>query len=129
MRLASCSVVLVLGSVLGAHAQQPDLVRDVNSTVDVASLTNPSDLTAGTNGLYFATYRGVWRTDGTPAGTTMTRDLLANGVLEVTASGPLVYFVAQGSLWRDAPAAEADRQRYGCGCFWFQRREEAILTR
>jgi hypothetical protein len=33
---------------------------------------------------------------------------------------------AQGHLWRNAPAAEADRQRYGCGCFWFQRREGAI---
>ena len=85
----------------------PELVYELHTNTAPSQPTPPVEL----NGAYYFTAndgvhgRELWRTDGTPAGTTMVKELIAgasatSGFSELYRAGNLIYFTAAGSLYR-----------------------------
>lgn len=112
--------VVLLGAPAPAAAQIPYLVKDVSPGEDPAAGVGPLFITSAGDLLFFwghseAEGQEVWRSDGTPGGTFLLRDITpgpdtsdSNGSddNEVAAAGDLFFFVAKdgdifgGELWR-----------------------------
>lgn len=89
---------------------RPYLVKDINN---ITLPSAPQKLTAVNGILYFTADNGLhgrelWRSDGTPDGTYLVKDIYADGPLspqQLTAVSPLLYFTANDGfhgweLWR-----------------------------
>lgn len=86
---------------LGANAQTVTLLKDINTTVDVSYSSDPRDFTEFKGaGYFFASsspgVQGLWRTDGTPAGTKLVKNNLDGSHL--TASGGKLFFVGNDGI-------------------------------
>jgi ELWxxDGT repeat protein len=91
MRLVSWSIVLMLGSGLGAQAQQPYLVSDINQTEDVSGGYEPNHIAATSAAAYFLADFGFWRVD--PSTTPVfLRSIRGLGGRELVAVGDDLYF-------------------------------------
>ena len=87
----------MLALTFSANAQNPVLLKDVNSQLSGGSYTQPSDGAAIGTTYYFAGYSAngggeLWKTDGTSAGTMLVKDIRPGG----ESSDPY-YFVTVGS--------------------------------
>jgi len=84
-----------------AHAQTATLLKDINTTVDVSFSSEPDGL-VDLNGVgyFFASsspgVRGLWRTDGTTAGTRLVKERLDGRHL--TASGGKLFFIGNDAI-------------------------------
>ncbi|HNX49849.1 MAG TPA: Calx-beta domain-containing protein [Thermoanaerobaculaceae bacterium] len=104
-RLWSCFALASALAVGPATAQEPHLVADLNSAPVTRDIPLPAFPRAASTGSYAVfVARGasgideLWRTDGTPAGTTLLRDIAAGGacaeILGMTAFGDQVLVAA-----------------------------------
>lgn len=104
-RFRSCCALASALAIGPAMAQEPHLVVDLNPAPVTRNIPLPAFPRAASTGGYavFVTRgtRGIdelWRTDGTPAGTTLLRDLAAGGacaeILGMTAFGDQVLVAA-----------------------------------
>ncbi|AKI99369.1 ELWxxDGT repeat protein [Archangium gephyra] len=103
----------------------PRLVRDIQPTPPPSAEegSHPSSFVSVGSTRFFVAYdalHGVelWKSDGTPAGTVLVKDLepgpLNGGISELTAAHGVLYFVVSGSfsgsqLWRSDGTAEGTR--------------------
>lgn len=106
-------VVVLFGGTLAAHAQStPRLLHDI-ATSGWASSDPDGFVSNGEQVFFFAedaAGRGLWKSDGTPAGTRKVKELGVDWYPRPFASGELIYFEMPGGfdteLWRsDGTAA------------------------
>ena len=94
-------IVYALCCALAANAQTATLLKDINTTVDVSFSSEPDGL-VDLNGVgyFFASsspgVRGLWRTDGTTAGTRLLKERLDGRHL--TASGGKLFFIGNDGI-------------------------------
>ncbi|MFL5801951.1 MAG: ELWxxDGT repeat protein [Roseiflexaceae bacterium] len=98
-------MVALLGLLLAlpARADGPAfLVKNINTTPDPSPSSDPQDLEAIGNTVYFSAlskgYRGLWKSDGTAAGTVLVKEISPT---ELTNVNGMLFFVATGrELWK-----------------------------
>ncbi len=98
-----------------ALAQQPVLVKDINTQTVGARSLNPQHLTDRNGTLYFvgnsdAQGRELWKSNGTTAGTTLVKDIApgpgSSDITGLTLLNGTLYFAVAGELWKsDGTAA------------------------
>jgi ELWxxDGT repeat protein len=98
-----------------ALAQQPALVKDINTQTVGARSLNPQHLTDRNGTLYFvgnsdAQGRELWRSNGTTAGTMLVKDITpgpgSSNLTGLTLLNGTLYFAVAGELWKsDGTAA------------------------
>lgn len=98
---AALAVAYAMAFAAVAHAQTATLLKDINTTVDVSFSSEPDGLvTLNGVGYFFASsgpgVRGLWRTDGTTAGTQLVKERLDGRHL--TASGAKLFFVGNDGI-------------------------------
>jgi uncharacterized protein (TIGR03437 family) len=86
----------VLVCALGADAQTATLLKDINTTEDVSYSSEPLDLVEWNGAAYFfassgPNVQGLWRTDGTAAGTRLVKEHIDGRHL--TAGGSKLFFI------------------------------------
>ena len=98
-----------------ALAQQPVLVKDINTQVVGARSLDPQHLTDRNGTLYFvgnsdSQGRELWKSNGTTAGTTLVKDITpgpaSSDITGLTLLNGTLYFATSGELWKsDGTAA------------------------
>lgn len=83
------------------------MIKDINPARNISGSSSPSQFTVCNDILYFTAaklgnYRGLWKTDGTNAGTVQLAEDDYFGYSQFTPIGQTIYFTASGnrSLWK-----------------------------
>jgi ELWxxDGT repeat protein len=108
------TAIVVIASVQPVTAQLARRVKDINATQNASS--SPGGFVRFGDALYFGATGGLWRTDGTPSGTFMVREIDPAGFSPgaLTVSAGKLYFVCRrlGTvfLWASDGTAAGTRQ-------------------
>src|SRR4051812_12887630 len=87
-------------------ASQPVLLKDINTLADVTGPSPAALCTAGSTVFFVGNDplhgQELWKSDGTPAGTAMVKDIApgegSSGITALTAVGDAVYFTANDGV-------------------------------
>src|SRR5438093_12689627 len=75
------------GSVLWGQSGRPEpqafMVKDIDGTFDTSADSSPGRFVEARGAILFAATYGLWRTDGTPAGTALIKPLDVSGLQKV----------------------------------------------
>ena len=99
-----------------AQAQVPYRVKDINPSSQPAFGSNPTLLTPVGNALFFvasdpANGRELWKTDGTPSGSGLVKDVFegsssSNPMFLTNVDGTLFFVASSSELWKSDGTAE-----------------------
>src|SRR5439155_11492720 len=78
------------------------LVKDINDSFDTAAGSSPGRFVEARGAVFFSATYGLWRTDGTPAGTALVKSL---GVSELTAVNGTLFFASRSHPSLSSPGA------------------------
>lgn len=109
--MRTLALLAALGTLAASAAAQPArLLKDIAPGRDARLGAEPSGIAAAGEVAYATGVGGLWKTDGTPEGTVLVRELLTPGASVYVAAGTVFFTAAEpqtgGELWRsDGTAA------------------------